>query len=143
MTEKDITRAAYKLLKYTNGNVCYSALCNYIQSKGFIVVELHTKEGDEILKKFDYYDEYSDLKGISIIGKSLNIVIIDSTLSAHDKLHILLHEIGHIVLHLSNRSTFDDISKVERENQAEIFAFKVQHFSKAKYWIYKLTNKCG
>lgn len=127
-----ITKSALKLLKSTSGKVNYTSLCNYITGKGFLVIELHTDKGDEILKRFECYDKYADEKGITVMQRHVSFVIIDSTLSADDKVRILLHEIGHIELHFSDKSTFADISGVERENQAEIFAYTVLRMSKFK-----------
>lgn len=138
MKDKEITKAAYTLLKHIKRNICYSSLCEYITSKGFIIVELHTDKGDDILRRFDYYDRYKEEKGITVMQKNISFVIIDSTMSVADKVRILLHEIGHIVLHFSDKRTFSDISGVERENQAEIFAYKAMNFSKVRYLIYRL-----
>lgn len=127
-----INKAVFKLLKETNGSISYSSLCNYVTGKGFLLIELHTDKGDEILKKFGCYEQYADEKGITVIQKAVSFVIIDSTLPAYDKVRVLLHEIGHIELHLSNKSTFADISGVERENQAEIFVYTALRTSKLK-----------
>ena len=125
-----ITKSALKLLKSTNGKVNYTSLCNYITGKGFLVIELHTDKGDEILRRFECYDKYAGEKGITVMQKHVSFVIIDSTLSTDDKVRILLHEIGHIELHFSDKRTLVDISGVERENQAEIFAYTVLRMSK-------------
>ncbi len=138
MKDKEITKAAYKLLKNIKRNICYSSLCEYITSKGFIVVELHTEKGDDILRRFECYDRYKEEKGITVKQSHIGFVIIDSTMSVSDKVRILLHEIGHIVLHFSDKRTFADISGVERENQAEIFAYKAMNFSKVRYLAYKM-----
>ena len=95
------------------------------------------------MSKLGCYEEYATEKGITVIQKAVSFVIIDSNLPTADKLHVLLHETGHIDLHLLNKSTFADISGIERESQAELFAYRVQHFGKVRYWMYKLTNKCG
>lgn len=135
-----ITKAVFKLLKDINGNINYTSLCNYINSKGFILVELHTEKGDEILKRFECYEEYTNKRGITVIQECISFVIVDSRLPAADKVRILLHEIGHINLHFENQSTFDDISKMERENQAEIFAYTAIKMSKFKF-LYKFRFK--
>ncbi len=127
-----INKAVFNLLKETKGSISYSSLCNYVTGKGFVLIELHTDKGDEILKKFGCYEEYANEKGITVIQKAVSFVIIDSNLPAIDKVRVLLHEIGHIDLHLSNKSTFADISGVERENQAEIFVYTALRISKLK-----------
>ena len=135
-----INKAAFKLLKDINGNITYTSLCNYINSKGFLLIELHTDKGDEILRRFECYEEYADKRGITVMQEFVKFVIVDSTLPASDKVRILLHEIGHINLHFENESTFDDISKMERENQVEIFAYTVLRMSKFKF-LYKIRLK--
>ena len=63
-----INKAVFKLLKETNGSISYSSLCNYVTGKGFLLIELHTDKGDEILKRFGCYEQYADEKGITVIN---------------------------------------------------------------------------
>ena len=137
-----IKTCALKLLTELNGEIRYSDLKLFIESKGFIFIEFNTDNGDNAAKMLDIYDNCINCDGKTIIKNGIKIVAIDGSLCVDDKIRVTLHEIGHILLHIPHVSSLADTTVIGRDNEAEAFVHDV--FRLSKYGIlfkrsYRLT----
>lgn len=126
---KEIKNAAAKLLSAVNGAITYSSLQGYINSIGFKLIEFNTNSGDDMLKALGILDETEGCDGRTIVTDEFNVIIIDGNLCISDKQRILLHEIGHILLHITNNSAFVDLTQIDREAEANAFVSEVYRLS--------------
>lgn len=109
----------------------------FIGMSGFEVVEFNTPEGDEELKRINLYEEVvkynSATKHNSITikenGTLYGVIAINGKLSFGDKKHLILHELGHIVLiYLDNNKTSINTGNlsISDDNAAEVFAYMIR-----------------
>lgn len=121
-----------KFLKEIKWEVTYTALARYINSRGFTLISLHTPIGDTILKSLGMYEKCLSCDGRTYRRTEINLVVINEKLSNADKLRVLLHEIYHVDNHNTN-NIINDTTDVQRENEAETFAYEVFRLQKYKF----------
>ena len=99
---------------------------------------------DKLVRKYKTRDPFEMIKGMNVILVSYpldgvrgfyqyfqrnNIIYIDETLSDHDKMFVLAHEIGHMILHRKSNAIFMDTRtqfKTSRyETEADKFAMEL------------------
>lgn len=99
---------------------------------------------DKLVRKYKTRDPFEMIKGMNIIlvlyplegvrgfyqyFQRNNIIYIDESLSEHDKMFVLAHEIGHMILHKKSNAIFMDSRTQFRtskyENEANKFAMEL------------------
>lgn len=123
-----IKRAAKKYIKATNGNNLSSAI-DYLSVIGYSVIFFNTSPGDEAIRAYGLEWEKDTLKAFTCHEvNGISAVFIDNNLHINDKLYLILHEIGHILLghvgdgHIAYRDQlYSDI-------EADAFAFEVLNY---------------
>ncbi len=126
---KEIKNAAAKLLSDVKGNITYSKLQGYVGSMGFKLIEFNTPGGDNIIAALGISAETAGCDGRTLVADDFNVIIIDGNLCISDKQRALLHEIGHILIHVPNNSSFVDLTESEREAEANAFVSEVYRLS--------------
>ena len=96
---------------------------------------------DKLVRKYKTRDPFEMIKGMNVIlvlyplegvrgfyqyFQRNNIIYIDEALSDHDKMFVLAHEIGHMILHRKSNAIFMDTRThfitTKYENEANTFA---------------------
>ena len=99
---------------------------------------------DKLVRKYKTRDPFEMIKGMNVIlvlyplegvrgfyqyFQRNNIIYIDETLSDHDKMFVLAHELGHMMLHKKSNAIFMDTRtqfKTSRyETEADNFAMEL------------------
>ena len=128
---KDVKKEVKRLYKYTKGTISIPNLIKYIESLGYSVVFFNTSEGDALLSLYDIAPR--DAKAFTVYGTT-KTVFIDNFLHTSDMIYSLLHECAHIVLGHIGNDCIHLQDKRKTENEAEVFAYEVLHYSERK-WI--------
>jgi len=89
---------AHKIKKSLKGNkLTFINVENELKKLGYIVVFFNTPKGDEEISRYKLENKKQTSKAFTYT-RNAYIVFIDGNLHAEDKLHLILHELGHIVL---------------------------------------------
>ena len=108
--------------KQLRGEITFETLTEYISHFGFSVILFN--DYDEALTCHDVAD-YAVGKPAFTYTQDTNIIFIRETLHANDKVILLLHEIGHIVLGHMKGNHLRVADAIETEYQADTFAHLV------------------
>ena len=127
-----IKTEAFKLLRALNGKITYSSLKRYLGSVGYVLTEYSLTDDDVILKAYGIQDMCKGCDGKTFCGNNIHVVAIKKSLSPDDKIRVIIHEIGHIVLHFKDIDVFTDSSTIQRDNEAEAFVHEVLKLSRYK-----------
>lgn len=130
----NIEKKSRELRKALNDSVTIASVADYLLSLGYNTVFFNTCDGDELLKAYGLLDIANQHGAFTYCGV-VTIVFVDNELSAQSKLHLMLHELGHILLnHLDDKMQYRD--KIQLDNEAEAFAFFVLRPPKKAKIIY-------
>ena len=119
-----INKAACRLSKFLKGNIEYESLCKYITQFGFDVVIADIN--DDIIKRFGLCKELKKRKSF-VYCSSARFIFIRRTESPETYVHLLLHEIGHIVLDHIDEAYMECHNNFALEAEVSQFVEKV-HF---------------
>lgn len=133
-----IKTEAFKLLRALNGKITYSSLKRYLGSVGYILTEYSLNDDDAILKAYGVQNMCEGCDGKTFCGNNIHVVAVKKSLSPDDKIRVIIHEIGHIVLHFKDIDVFTDSSTIKKDNEAEAFVHEVLKMSRYKI-IYNKT----
>ena len=124
----DIMRRAEEV-KREIGEVTIKNVVEYIEKQGFEVIEFNTIKGDMRINELDIFKYTVHCDGHTISNNNFDVVIVDGSLSDDDKLYILLHELGHVVLHMPVWNIIKKTHSVIRKDaEAEVFAFIIKNY---------------
>lgn len=125
----DIMRRAEEV-KREIGEVTIKNVVEYIEKQGFEVIEFNTIKGDMRINELDIFKYTKGCNGRTIdYSTDFSVVIVDGSLSDDDKLHIFLHELGHVVLHMPVWDTIRKThSTIRKDAEAEVFAFIIKNY---------------
>lgn len=74
---------------------------------------------EEIAKELNVKVVFAELEGKGYYYAALNVVVINESLSYHEKLKVILHELGHVCQHKNNyqlyKLTYSLHSKMEKD----------------------------
>ncbi len=115
-------KAARKVRKQLRGEITFETLTEYINHFGYCVILFN--DYDEALTCHNIA-EYAVGKSAFTYTQDTNIIFIRETLHANDKVILLLHEIGHIVLGHMKGNHLRVSDAIETEYQADTFAHLV------------------
>ena len=109
-----------------NSPLTVSAMEGILKSQGFDVVEVSPNNPDDIRQLIGVLgltESCNTKSGFTYCCKDTKIVFIKANLSDSDKLFVLLHEEGHILLeHFFHKGNIEH-TDVKHENEANAFAF--------------------
>lgn len=124
----DIMRRAEEV-KREIGELTIKNVVEYIEKQGFEVIEFNTIKGDMRINELGIFEDTKGCNGRTIDSTDWGVVIVDGSLSDDDKLHVLLHELGHVVLHMPVWNTIRKTHSVIRKDaEAEVFAFIIKNY---------------
>lgn len=124
---------AQKIKKSLKGNkLTFLNVEKELKKLGYIVVFFNTPKGDEEISRYKLENKKQTLKAFTYT-RNAYIVFVDGNLHAEDKLHLILHELGHIVLgHIGDGKliTRDPIlMDIEADNFAHSIISQKNNFS--------------
>lgn len=122
-----IKKIAHNLSKKYKYNIDTESLITELSTNGYDTVFFNTKSGDDVLKAYNINP--NGVKAFTYLGPT-KIVFVDNNLHPHDKVCVLLHELGHIMLNHTGSGGANRISIQEAEIEASTFAYEVLHTKK-------------
>lgn len=129
----------YKIKRALRGKrLTYVNVENILQSLGYSVVLFNTYPGDMELERYELEEKKGKLKAFTY-SKTARIVFIDANLHADDKLYLILHELGHIVLGHVGDGKLVTRNQILIDIEADNFAYSILHNNK-RGWLYVLFS---
>ena len=123
-----IKRTAKKYIKTTKRKDLSGAI-DYLTSLGYSIVSFNTPDGDEMVKAYGFDWEKDNLKAFTCCEiNGINAVFVDGNLHNNDKLYLLLHEIGHILLNHIGDGKIAHRDKRYSDIEAETFVYEVLNY---------------
>lgn len=120
----NIEKSAKILRKKLRNNIELVEVENYLKELGYDVVYYNTKSGDETLLALGLYDKSRNVDSF-VFTNGAKFVFVDANKHAHDKLILLLHELGHILLKHVGDGKVSHRDKFYMELEAAAFAYMV------------------
>lgn len=103
---KQVYKAAKKFIKAVKGKKDSISAERFVESIGYKIVFYNTPQGNAEIQRYNLEQKAKISKGFVYSG-TVKIIFMDNSVHADDKLYILLHEIGHILLgHVGDGKTF-------------------------------------
>lgn len=129
----------YKIKRALKGKrLTFVNVENILQSLGYSVVLFNTYPGDMELERYGLEEKKGKLKAFTY-SQTAHIVFIDANLHADDKLYLLLHELGHIVLGHVGDGKLVTRNQILIDIEADSFAYSIIHNYK-RSWLYVLLS---
>lgn len=129
-----VHKKAKGFIRELGGNVDYISIEERLRLMNISIILYNTPQGDTELMRYNLTDKALKLKGFTYSG-AVKIIFIDTKLSYEDKLYVLLHEVGHILLgHIGDCKLYAR-SKVFTEIEADAFAYDVLKMRKNNFYL--------
>lgn len=124
-----IKRTAKKYIKANKKRDLDGAI-NFLKQSGYEVIFFNTPTGNELIKVYGL-EWYKETKRAFTCyeEKALKAVFVDETLHNSDKLNLLLHETGHIMLKHIGEGQNEHYDTVSAEVEADAFAYEVMNYT--------------
>lgn len=120
-----VIKAAIKFIKKDlKKKIDFKTVSNALKSKGYNITFYDISKKNEIIDEYGLTDFSKSVEAFTIKKKDLRIVFINSKVSAEDKLNLLLHEAGHIVLNHVDTDVLIANGRLQ-EIEADTFAYTV------------------
>jgi hypothetical protein len=116
---------ARKLRKALHGDASFSALKDYIESRGYVVAFIGTADGDDLIRK-NGLTGHANKRAFTYV-KCIRLIFLQKDLEEFEKVHYLLHEIGHIELGHVDKPGYE-IDDMTAELEAENYVHEVLYY---------------
>ena len=97
---------------------------NVLRSKGCAVLFYDPDEGNRILCEYKLEEYARAVEAFTFKKDEMRIVFVRSKVSCEDKLYLLLHEVGHVILRHAEKSALISNSRLQ-DFEADTFAYTV------------------
>lgn len=124
---KKQSKFLYKKLK---GKLEVLNVIDFLGTLGYDVIFFNETDRADLSRHYGI--KLNDTKAITYFGDT-RIVFVKDELSGADKLHLLFHECGHILLGHVEENQIHSIDSIQSENEAEVFAYEIMHYAKNKW----------
>ena len=104
--------------------VSFEAIADYLKSNGYSVMFYVPESGNEFIEKYNLSKYSKSVHAFTIRKKDIKIVFISSIVPHEDKLLLLLHETGHIILNHLDRDILTANTRLQ-DIEADTFAYTV------------------
>ncbi len=140
-----ILKASCELLLAIHDDMNYVNLEHYVTTKKhWKVVLYHTKPGDDLLKRLsitcDLFQYSRENTGFAYRTQNINYIFIDGNLDELERLRILVHEIGHIMLGHLETCQINASNRTQNEIDANTFVKYVLNPKKSDCIKYRILN---
>lgn len=136
MTDFGVKKAAKTLVRAVKGEVTFEALERYIEGFGYSVIIF--TDTHKLLNRYVLEETAKTKSAFTYVDKHTKLIFIRETLHASDKLLLLLHEIGHVVLGHMEGEHLRVTDKYETEYEADHFAHLVLDLAARKKYRWRL-----
>ena len=132
---KSVSKAAIKFIKKDiKKKTDFKSVASYLKTQGYAVVFYEHDKNNELIDKYNLSEYSKTVDAFTFRKNDLKIVFINANISSEDKLFLLLHETGHIILeHLSEDKLISN-SRLQ-DIEADAFAHTVLNPPKTKLSI--------
>ncbi len=125
---REMRKQVRLLHKSLRGEITVPGLIKYIERYGYNTVFFNTEDGDKLRKLYGLERGNAEAFSFYSITK---IVFVDDF--STDKIYLLLHECGHIVLKHIDENQLHSIDRRTTENEAEAFAYAALHYNRRSF----------
>lgn len=119
---RTIKKAVRQLLKETGRKIDFVSLERYAESKGYKVIFFNTPAGDREVERYNLWED-TRITNAFVYKSTGRIIFIDNNCSAEEKVYLLYHEMGHIVLKHIDYKRLSMFNKVLLGIEADTFAY--------------------
>lgn len=126
MTEREIRKRAKAFLEEYSIDKGYESLCVAAESLGYVIAEfdpcLPISEEMKLIRLLNLSDKISSTRGLTYACGEHRVLFVDDRLTDKEKLIVMAHELGHIVLgHMEHNYVIG--RDVLEEYEAYMFAY--------------------
>lgn len=123
--QNKVVRAAIKFRnKELKKRIDFETVKAVLKSRDYTVLFYDPDKGSELIREHGLEEYAQSVEAFTFKKDGLKFVFIQSKVSCEDKLYMLLHEAGHIVLKHSEKSALISSTRL-RELEADTFAYTV------------------
>lgn len=132
---KQIYRTAKQFIKAVHGKKDFTSAETFAESVGYKITFYNTTQGDAEIARYHLEQKALNTKAFTY-ASTAKIIFIDNTTHPNDKLMLLYHELGHILLgHIGDGRLFTR-NAILMDIEADAFVQEVLTFSAPKYKLY-------
>lgn len=125
MRHNHVKKAARLFRKELKNKISLCNVINYLKTRGYSVIFFNTSDGDKILEAYDLEQNAEVTEAFTCCSDELSAVFIDNNLHNNDKLSLVLHETGHILLNHVGTGHIEYLNKMVCEVEANAFVYDV------------------
>lgn len=122
--ENKIKRTAKSVTKYLQKDISIERIIEYIKLCGYSTVFFNTYDGNKELDRYGL-DHLAEKLTAFTYAKTARIVFIDDNKHIQDKLYLLLHELGHILLKHIGDEKMSLRNPILMDIEADAFAYEL------------------
>ena len=138
MKEKEIKRLAKKLNKALKGKADFVSIEEHLKTLGYKVIFFNTPVGDKEIIRYNLMLKAEKVDAFTYTSAA-KIVFINNDCSGEEKLYLLYHEVGHILLGHMDYPRLSTRNKVLLDIETDVFAYNIIHPPKSNgTFIYSL-----
>lgn len=132
------TAAAIKFIKKDiRKKVDFNSISAYLQKRGFAIIFYDPDTGHKLLDELKLSDYAKSVQAFTVQSDISRFIFIQSNVPSEDKLYLLLHETGHIVLkHLNSNMLV--VNTRWHDIEADAFAYTALKPPKKNYTVLAL-----
>lgn len=127
-----IETAANKFYKSINGRIEFETVEKHLKKQGYEVLFFNTPVGDAELARYAQTEKAKTSKAFTYVGTA-KIIFINDLLSVEDKLYLLLHEVGHIMLKHLDFERLSAHNRILLDVDADAFVYFLLHRKRNSY----------
>lgn len=136
----NVSKMLIKFITAVKNDITFESVAKYLNEHGVEIIFADTPNGDKRMSELNISEYSIGHKAITVFKKNAKCIIINNSLSSENKLHMLLHELGHILLGHIDTDYCNALDSVKIDNEAEAFTYRLLHTNKPKYVVYKLIQ---
>ncbi len=134
MKEKEIKKAAKKFIKQLKGKVDFVSIEEQLKLRGYKVVFFNTPAGDIEIERYNLWED-TKLTDAFTYKSSAKFIFINNNCSSEEKLYLLYHETGHVILEHIDYLRLTTRNRILMDIEADVFAYNIIHQSKINFTL--------
>lgn len=134
MKEREIKKAAKKFIKKLKGKVDFVSIEEQLKTRGYKVVFFNTPAGDIEIERYNLWDD-TKLTDAFTYKSSAKFIFINNNCSSEEKLYLLYHETGHVILEHIDYLRLTTRNRILLDIEADVFAYNIIHQTKINFTL--------
>lgn len=110
-------------MKETGRKIDFVSLERYAESKGYRVIFFNTPAGDIEVERYNCGNDAKETDAFVCKRTGARHIFINNDCSAEEKLYLLYHEIGHVVLKQIDYARLTTYNRILMDIEADTFAY--------------------